>query len=138
MKRKARFLCHLPRSRCSCIHPSVFLVSYIKFYSFGFPLRTQIFCWQLSYPGFSRLIPCRHFEKNLHIYKCPSSMDKFDHVICCVPTRRHVGSREDPGNEVVLYSVPNLRSGPLLASPICSLMSSLAKIGPDQKSLKNS
>ena len=32
----------------------------------------------------------------------------------------------------------NLRSGPFLASPICSLMSSLAKIGPDQKSLKNS
>ena len=25
-----------------------------------------------------------------------------------------------------------------LASPICSLMSSLAKIGPDEKSLKNS
>ena len=32
----------------------------------------------------------------------------------------------------------NLRSGPFLASLICSLMSSLAKIGPDQKSLKNS
>ena len=32
----------------------------------------------------------------------------------------------------------NLRSGPFLASPICSLMSSLAEIGPDQKSLKNS
>ena len=32
----------------------------------------------------------------------------------------------------------NLRSGPFLAPPICSLMSSLAKIGPDQKSLKNS
>ena len=32
----------------------------------------------------------------------------------------------------------NLRSGPFLASPVCSLMSSLAKIGPDQKSLKNS
>ena len=31
----------------------------------------------------------------------------------------------------------NLRSGPFLASPICSLMSSLAKVGPDQKSLKN-
>ena len=27
----------------------------------------------------------------------------------------------------------NLRSGPFLASPICSLMSSLAKIGPDHK-----
>ena len=27
----------------------------------------------------------------------------------------------------------NLRSGPFLASLICSLMSSLAKIGPDQK-----
>ena len=32
----------------------------------------------------------------------------------------------------------NLRSGPFLASPICSLMSSLAKIGPDQKFLMNS
>ena len=32
----------------------------------------------------------------------------------------------------------NLWSGPFLASPICSLMSSLAKIGPDQKSLKDS
>ena len=37
-----------------------------------------------------------------------------------------------------LLSHRNLRSGPFLASLICSLMSSLAKIGPDQKSLKNS
>ena len=33
---------------------------------------------------------------------------------------------------------PDRRLGPFLASPICSLMSSLAKIGPDQKSHKNS
>ena len=47
----------------------------------------------------------------------------------------HIGIHE--GADGRTYVV-NLRSGPFLASLICSFMSSLAKIGPDQKSLKNS
>ena len=69
MKRKARFLCHLPHSRCSCIHPSVFLILQLwvpPSYSILFvgSYRTR-FLSPYSLPP---------FWKNLHI--CPSSMDK--------------------------------------------------------------
>ena len=50
----------------------------------------------------------------------------------------HELCREIPASGLEGLLQPNLRSDPFLASPICSLMSSFAKIGPDQKSLKNS
>ena len=57
-------------------------------YYFGGSCRTQI----------SLTLFLAAILETLHI--CLSSTEQIDHEICCVPTRRHVESREDPGNEV--------------------------------------
>ena len=67
--------------------------------------------------------------ETLHI--CLSSTEQIDHVICCVPTRRHVESREDPGNEVgklwLMFCIIIASNSEKLFSPfiLCTNMASV-------------
>ena len=107
MKRKARFLCHLPHSRCSCIHPSVFLVSYIKFHSFGFPLRIPS-SYSILFVGSCRtqisltLFLAAILKKFTYLSILDGQILITWSAVCegLLKTRRHIESREDPGYEV--------------------------------------
>ena len=70
------------------IHPYFWSLT-SNFTALGSPFVLHFVCWQLSYPDFSHLIPCRHFEK-ICIFVHPR-WTNLDHVICCVPV-----SSQDP------------------------------------------
>ena len=106
-KLKQDFSVNLPHSRCSCIHPSVFLVCYIKFYSFGFPLRTPFCLLEVVVPRFLSPYSLPPFWKNLHICAILITWS----AVCqgLLKTRRHIESREDPGYEVGIIIAFNSR-----------------------------
>ena len=72
----------------------------------------------------------------LETFACLSILDgQIDHVIFCVPTRRHVESREDPGNEVgklwLMFCIIIASNSEKLFSPfiLCTNMASVMSGG---------
>ena len=69
-----------------CFHPDRWSVQFLYLAASGFPLVRHFVCIILLavvVPRFLSPYSLPPFWKNFHI--CPNSMDKFDHVICCLP-----------------------------------------------------